>query len=139
MKVVVCGSYGDMKRFLEVLEQCKQQYGEPNVFPNSEHLKRSKPCIEAHHGRKSETDETIATRSELMRIYFDQIDGADLVVIVNEKKGKEYYGIGTTIELGYAFAKGKRIRFTRRPMESNIVSLLMTSKTQFDDNVPHKT
>jgi len=74
-----------------------------------------------------------------MRIYFDQIDGADLVVIVNEKKGKEYYGIGTTIELGYAFAKGKRIRFTRRPMESNIVSLLMTSKTQFDDNVPHKT
>jgi len=139
LMVVVCGSYGDMKRFLEVLEQCRQKYGEPNVFPNEEHLKRSEPCIEAHHGYKHETGETIAMRSELMKIYFDQIDHADLVVIMNEKKGKEYYGIGTTVELGYAFAKSKRICFTRKPMNPNILSLLMVTERQFDENILEET
>jgi len=124
LRVVVCGSYGDMRRFLEVLKGYRQKYGEQNVFPNEEHLQRSRPCIEAHHGCSAETSETIKTRSKLMRAYFDQIERADLVVIMNEKKEEEYYGAGTTIELGYAFARGKNICFTRKPTDPNVLSLL---------------
>lgn len=124
MKIVVCGSYGDMRCFLEVLEYYKQRHGEENVFPNKEHLERSRPCIEAHHGHKGETAETLTTRSRLMETYFEQIDHADLIVIINEKKGEEYYGVGTTVELGYAFAKGKKIHFTRKPTNHNISSLI---------------
>jgi nucleoside 2-deoxyribosyltransferase len=123
VKVVICGSFGDMGSFLEVLEHFKQMYGEQNVFPNKEHLERSKSCIEAHHDYKGETDETLAKRSILMRSYFDHIEKADLVVIVNEKHGQEYYGVGTTVELGYAVAKGKPVRFTREPTNANALSL----------------
>jgi len=130
-KIVICGSYGDLKRFMEVLGQYKYRYGKRNVFPTQQHLRRSKVCIEAHHGGKGETEETLALRSELMKTYFKKIDRADLTVIVNEKMGKEYYGVGTTIELGYAYAKGKKIRFTKEPMNSNTRSFIGINITQF--------
>jgi len=124
VRIVVCGSYGDMECFLEVLEHYRQRYGGQNVFPNNEHLELSRPCIEAHHGQKGETEDTTITRSRLMKAYFEQIDHADLIVVMNEKNGEEYYGVGTTLELGYAFAKGKRIHFTRKPTNPNILSLI---------------
>jgi nucleoside 2-deoxyribosyltransferase len=124
LKVVVCGSYGDMKTFIETLNSCRRKHGAQNVFPDEEHLRCSSPCIEAHHGKKGETEATIETRSRLMKIYFEQIDHADLIVIMNEKNGEEYYGVGTTLELGYAFAKGKIIHFTRKPTNPNILSLI---------------
>jgi nucleoside 2-deoxyribosyltransferase len=130
MRIVLCGSYGDMNRFSEILGSLREDYGEQNVFPNAEHLQRSRSCIEAHHEGKGETSETIATRSELMKSYFNHIDLADLVVVMNEKNGEEHYGIGTTIELGYAFAKGKTVRFTREPTNANIQSLATIAKTQ---------
>jgi nucleoside 2-deoxyribosyltransferase len=123
MKVVVCGSYGDIDGFLKVLRNFQQEYGKQRVFPNGEHLRQSEPCIKAHHASGHDTEETIAMRSKLMQIYFSQIDRADLVVIRNEKNGKEHYGTGTTIELGYAIAKGKKILLTRKPTDSNILSL----------------
>lgn len=124
MKVVVCGTYQDIRRFKEILSRFRKEFGKGNVFPDEEHLERSAPCVEAHHKGKRETSETIKLRSELMRKYFSQMDDADLIVIVNEKNGEEYYGVGTTIELGYAVAKYKRIEFTMKPTNSNIVSLL---------------
>lgn len=132
LKIVVCGTYGDMKHFNEVLKHFRGKYGEQNVFPDADHLERSRPCIEAHHEGKCETAETVKIRSELMKMYFSQIDKADLIVIVNEKKGREYYGVGTTIELGYAFAKDKRIHFTMKPTNPNILSLLTTKANSFD-------
>ena len=129
MKVVVCGSYGDMTTFYETLNSCRRKHGLQNVFPNEEHLQRSSPCIEAHHGNKGETKGTIDTRTALMKIYFEHIDYADLIVIVNEKNGEEYYGVGTTLELGYAFAKDKTICFTRKPTNPNILSLINGYKT----------
>jgi len=122
--IVVCGSYGDMKRLSEILRRLRKEHGDENVFPTREHLERSGVCIEAHHRGKGETAETIEIRSELMKSYFDHIDTADLVVVMNEKNGKEYYGTGTTIEIGYALAKGKQIHFTRVPTNANILSLL---------------
>lgn len=124
----MCGSYGDLQSFRQTLKQLREEYGQDNVFPDDEHLKRSTLCIEAHHGHGSETSETIALRSELMKMYFDRIDDADMVVIMNEKGAREYYGIGTTIELGYALARNKRIAFTRRPTNSNILSLMLSNK-----------
>jgi len=123
MKVVVCGSYGDINGFLKVLKYFQQEYGEQCVFPDREHLRQSEPCIKAHHASGGDTEETIDMRSKLMQIYFSQIDCADLVVIRNEKNGKEHYGTGTTIELGYAIAKGKKILLTRKATDSNILSL----------------
>jgi nucleoside 2-deoxyribosyltransferase len=124
MRVVVCGSYGDMQRFKETLTHVREKFGVDNVFPDEEHLERSAPCVEAHHKGKGESYETLKLRSEPMQKYFSQIDRADLVLIVNEKNGEEYYGVGTTVELGYAFAKKKRIEFTTKPTNANILSLL---------------
>jgi len=124
MKVVVCGSYGDMDGFLYVLRTIRNEFGARNVFPSDEHIKKSQICIEAHHKGLTENELIRSTRSQLVGEYLTQISQADLVVIRNEKYGKEYYGIGTTIELGYALAKKKKIRFIRKPTNPNIVSIL---------------
>jgi nucleoside 2-deoxyribosyltransferase len=110
------------------LKQLRQEYGQENVFPNDKHLKRSSSRIKAHHKHGSETSETIALRSKLMKMYFGHIDDAEVVVIMNEKRGREYYRIGTTIELGYALARNKRVAFTRHPTNSNILSLMLSNK-----------
>lgn len=128
MQIVVCGSYGDLEGFMKVLDALQQKYGASSVFPDKEHMEKSMPCIFAHHVSDKETMETTLARSSLMQSYFDHIDSADLVVIINEKNGQEHYGVGTTIELGYALAKGKRICFTRQPTNSNVLSLLEVSK-----------
>ena len=124
MRVVVCGSYGDMTHFLNVLRNVRSKYGAENVFPTDEHLRESQVCIEAHHLGKGETSETLELRAKLMERYFQEITKAGLVVIVNEKNGMEHYGVGTTIELGYAFAKKRRVEFTKPPTNANILSLL---------------
>lgn len=124
MKVVVCGSYGDFDGFLQVLRHFQEKHGKQNVFPDERHLRQSIPCIKAHHISGNETKETITVRSKLMKVYFNHIDRADLVVIRNQKNEKEYYGIGTTVELGYAVAKGKKILFTQKPTDPNILSLM---------------
>ena len=124
MKVVICGSYGDLKGFLQVLRIFQENYGISNVFPNKEHMEKSMPCIFAHHVMEKETESTISARAKLMEAYFKNIEAADSIVVVNEKNGQEYYGTGTTIELGYALAKGKRLLFTRQPTNPNILSLL---------------
>jgi len=109
---------------MQVLYDLQEKYGTSNVFPDKEHLEKSNPCIFAHHVAEKETEETLITRLKLMESYFDNIDNADLVVILNEKNGHEYYGVGTTMELGYAYAKGKKICFTKQPTNANILSLL---------------
>ncbi len=124
MKVVVCGSFGDLEGFLQILQICQHTYGITNVFPNKDHMEKSMPCIFAHHVMEKETENTVTTRAELMKDYFNNIDAADLVVFVNEKNGQEYYGTGTTIELGYAFSKNKKIFFTMQPTNPNLLSLL---------------
>lgn len=138
MKVVVCGSYGDLEGFFEVLRACQEKYGISNVFPNKEHMEKSMPCIFAHHIMEKETEDTIATRAKLMESYFINIDTADLVVVHNEKNGDEYYGTGTIIELGYAFARGKKICFTRQPTNSNVLSLLKSSIEQTGESCGKK-
>ena len=117
-----------MKTFLTVLVYFRDIYGEWNVFPSDVHLRSSELCIEAHHKGKGETEETIELRSKLMQRYFEMIDDADLVVVVNEKNGQEYYGVGTMIELGYAFAKKKVVRFKRKPTDANIMSLALLER-----------
>jgi len=124
MKVVVCGSFGDLDGFLQFLHLFRVKYGTVNVFPDEEHMEKSKPCIFAHHVIDNETENTIVMRSKLMETYFKNIDNADIVIVVNQKNGQEYYGTGTTIELGYAIARRKKILFVRQPTNPNILSLI---------------
>jgi Nucleoside 2-deoxyribosyltransferase len=124
MQVVVCGSFGDLEGFLQCLHIFQAKYGTANVFPNKEHMEASMPCILAHHVLEKETDKTIVKRAQLMETYFKRIDAADLIVVVNQKNGEEYYGTGTTIEIGYALARGKRVHFIKEPTNPNILSLM---------------
>ena len=114
-----------MELIQSVITEYKKIYGNENVFPTQQHLDESQVCIRAHHEGKGETYETLHLRAQLMLRYFKKIAEADTIVFVNEKYGKEYYGVGTLIELGYAFAHGKRILFYHTPTNANIQSLHM--------------
>lgn len=131
----MCGSYADLDHFKEVLKNLRHRYGESNVFPDNNHIERSMPSIQAHHVIKRDSAKATLARSRLMESYFSHIDSADLVVVLNEKKGEEHYGVGTTIEIGYALARGKRIRFTRTPTNPNIMSLLKTIGDPTEENL----
>jgi nucleoside 2-deoxyribosyltransferase len=135
MKVVVCGSYGDIGSFTRLLKRIQKNYGSENVFPDEDHLEKAKPSIFAHHITIKESEETIDVRSKLMLAYFDRIDKADLVIIMNEKSGREYYGVGTMMELGYALAKSKKICLTKQPTNPNILSLLKMCPNKSELNI----
>jgi len=124
MKVVVCGSYGDFNTFVELLDYTRKHFETEQVFPDQAHLDEAQPSIMAHHVTNVETAETVDVRSKLMMHYFQAIDKADVVIVMNEKNGREYYGTGTMLELGYALAKSKIIYLTRHPTNPNIMSLL---------------
>ena len=127
LRAVVCGSFGDLEGYLKVLNLVRNTYGAGNVFPDEEHLRKAMPSIISHHVTRTESEETILDRSKLMLVYFMNIDLAEVVVVINEKCGQEYYGAGTMMELGYAIAKSKTVYLTRQPTNPNMLSLLKGS------------
>jgi nucleoside 2-deoxyribosyltransferase len=47
------------------------------------------------------------------QFYFDKIDQADVVIVYT----KNHVGLGTALEVGYAIAHGKQLKFTHEPVE----------------------
>lgn len=122
MKVVVVGSFGDMTSIIEACQKIKEE-GHEIIAPTLGHLMASSVTARADSGGKGDTKETIKERAELMNEYFKRIGECDLVYVCNWKLGQEHVGVGTAIDIGYAVAKGKKIRFFVEPENSNLKSL----------------
>ncbi len=54
-----------------------------------------------------------AQKARNRQFYFDAIDDADVVIVYTKK----HIGIGTALEIGYALAREKEIKFTHEPVE----------------------
>lgn len=124
MKVVVSGSFGDLRSIRYVINMLESR-GYEVIFPTEKHFIDSKPCIEAHHEDKGETSDTIALRAKYMKLYFDKIRECDILWVANMKHGKEHLGIGTAMEIGFAYALGKRIYFVEEPTDANVLSMTL--------------
>ncbi len=130
-KIVICGSFSDTNSFLiEVRRLRSLGY---DVFPDENHLKESQPCIDAHHRGKGDTSETLQLRKKLMQRYFDKIRDCDEIYVFNVKNDYEHIGIGTSLEIGYALALGKTIRFHKIPTDANIKSYFISDNTKKEE------
>lgn len=127
MKAVVCGSFSNLGLINKVIEQLKEEGYD--VFPSEEWFEFCKYAIHMTHKRKEEDKRSLYLKYQAQRIYAHNVMGADLIYFVNEKNGKEYYGVGSTIELGIALvnyldlefeAERPKIRFHRPPTDPNI-------------------
>lgn len=114
MKVVVCGSFGDMPTLLNAISLLRRS-GHDIIMPTEEHLRDSQPCIDAHHLGKEETTQTRELRAWLEAQYLAKIRMADLVYFVNEKFSDEHLGTGAAVELGFTLALQLPVMFHREP------------------------
>lgn len=121
MKIVIAGSFAEADKILKLREQFMALGHE--VFPTPEHIEASRKPIEAHHKGKGETEETLAIRAELMNTYFRKIEDCDVLYVMNEKAGKEHFGIGAALEVGFAYALDRKIMFGRTPTDGNALSM----------------
>jgi len=121
MKIVIAGSFAEADKILRLREVLMIQ--KHDVFPTPEHVEESRIPIEAHHKGKGETINSLSIRANLMRRYFQKIKECDILFVMNEKNGKEYIGLGTAFEIGYAYALNKKVVFYHKPTDGNTLSM----------------
>ena len=125
MKIVVCGSFGDIDSFLGYVAHLVRQGHE--VYPSVIHIEQSKQIIMSQHIEKRDSYSELGTVSELratmMKKYFKKIRECDVVHIYNRKFGKEHIGLGAAMEIGYAYALGKKVEFVIKPSDGNVASM----------------
>jgi nucleoside 2-deoxyribosyltransferase len=127
MKAVIVGSFGDLKTIYSAIRAVIRA-GHEVIQPTVEHINASIACAEADSGGKGDTEETVKLRARLMKEYFEFIKECDVIYVANIKQGKTYVGIGTAIDVGYAYALGKKIVFLRNPANSNMKSMKYLSE-----------
>lgn len=106
MKIVICGSMSSSKKMLETAGELEKN-GHSIVLPQNVH-------------KYAQRDVALKTNSEsiahkikdnLIRDYFQKIDEADAVLLVNEDKNniKGYIGGNAFLEAGFAHVLGRKI------------------------------
>jgi len=122
VKVVVSGSFSDPERLWRFITDLRNHKLDV-IYPTMEHLGASRETIAAQHGGKGETDRTTKLRAKLMKKYFAKIHECDILFVFNCKKDEEHVGLGAAMEIGYAYALGKQIRFAYTPRDGNVLSM----------------
>lgn len=132
MKIVIAGSFAEADNILALRRKLIDEGHK--VYPDEQHIEDSKKCIDAHHKGKGETSETLRLRAQLMKRYFGKINDCDILYVLNMKDATEHIGIGATLEIGYAYALGKRVEFSMTPTDANIISLQIIMNEDIRNN-----
>lgn len=130
-KIVLCGSMQDLSKFREI----KKKFPEYTFFPTEEHLEKITETVRL-------VDAPIPNQERLALIleHLTYLREADEVWVLNEKwiskEGetggcwREYVGIGTALDIGYALAMNKKIKWFNRPTDPNLIALFEDRKTK---------
>lgn len=116
-KIVLCGSMQDLSKFREIKAEILRKHPDYLIFPT-----------EAYLNRITERDRTVDSpipnmkRLALMLEAFSFIREADEIWVLNEK-WRGYVWIGTTLDIGYALALNKRIKWLRRPRDPSLIAI----------------
>jgi len=118
-KIVLCGS---MKN-LELFRKTKKKYPEYEFFPTEEHLSKINDTV-----RNIDAPIPNEKRLRLILEHLSYIREADEVWILNEKWREarylvEYVGVGTALDIGYALALDKQIKWLHRPSDPNLIAI----------------
>jgi len=120
VKIVVCGSYSDVKVIEKVISELKARGFD--VFPSQEYLKELGQAFEESDSSVV-SDLTMKKRRQINSKFIDEIRECDVVFVFNEKNGEEYIGPGTLMQMGYAVGLKKPIFFYREPHIEEVLSL----------------
>ena len=120
-KVVIIGSFSDHQAILAEIERLSKIYDV--IMPSKEWFERINKLMGTCSG-KLEDERVLALKRIHMDVYFNAIKQANLIHVYNVKNGKEYYGINTLLEIGYALACGKLLSSKIKPTESEFRHLI---------------
>lgn len=121
--VVVCGSFSNPEELQETITRLESE-GQTVTYPTAAHLAASQPCIDAHHGAGDETDYVTSLRAGLMETFYAAIAAdPDGIYVYNVKNGGEHVGVSAAMEIGFAFALNKPVRFEVEPTDPGVKSM----------------
>ena len=113
MKITICNSVRFFREAVEVKAKLEEMGHQATTHPMSVYFRgQNVHVMDYYTARKNEWNEEIEElKGQLMRDHFEKIRDSDAVLVINlDKDGKKnYIGGNTFLEMGVAFALGKKI------------------------------
>ena len=113
MKITICNSTKFHEKAVQAKEELEKLGHEALMHPlECEFRGKKTHVIEQYNARQTQWDEELANLKEFfMREHFDKIKDSEAVLILNVDKDekKNYVGGNSFLEMGLAFALGKKI------------------------------
>jgi hypothetical protein len=140
-RCVLIASFSDPHRVLEEVERLKKIYELDVLLPSEQWLERMTRLM-GQGGTSGKYDDEMKLRFKRIHIevYLRAIREADFIHVFNIKKiienhnidgvvvvepvEKEYYGMNTLIEIGYAHAHGKLLTSYLKPSEPELQKMI---------------
>lgn len=102
---VIIGSFSNTNEILAEIQRLERLHFNV-IMPTREWLDRMDKLMGSCSGDFTDSVK-LAYKRVHMETYFRMIRQADFIYVYNQKEGKEYYGLNTSIEIGYAHCLGK--------------------------------
>jgi hypothetical protein len=138
-RCVLIASFSDTHRVLEEVERLKRYYEVEVLLPSQQWMDRmSRLMGQGGTSGKYDDEQKLRFKRIHIEVYLRAIREADFVHVFNIKKfleknehdgivepiEKEYYGMNTLIEIGYAHAHGKLLTSYLKPSEPELQKMI---------------
>jgi nucleoside 2-deoxyribosyltransferase len=124
-KIVIAGSFAVFEEMKELAKKLETELKTKCILPR--HFRGYDNSIKIEDlKRRFKNGKIELTKEDLLKIgrvenwFLKQIEKADLVLVYNKKQKEGEIGINTTMDIGYALGKGKRVIFLYPPLDVGI-------------------
>jgi nucleoside 2-deoxyribosyltransferase len=133
MKIVIAGSFAAFEEMKELAKKLEKELKVKCILPRhfrgwDDSLKIEDLKRRFKNGEIKLTQEDYLKIGEVEDWFLKQIEKADLVLVYNKKQKEGEIGINTTMDIGYALGKGKKVIFLYPPSDAGIKGFLIYCK-----------
>lgn len=122
MRLTICSSARFAQESREIKKKLEEKGVEALLYPQMVKVKTKTMTVREFYAmrKKSLTEELLATKKGLMDEHIDKIKNSDAVLILNFDKPKSpgYIGGNSFLEMGVAYALGKKVFIWKRPTDT---------------------
>jgi nucleoside 2-deoxyribosyltransferase len=122
MRLTICSSAHFAKESREIKKKLKEKGVNALLYPQIVKVRKKTMTVREFYAmrKKKLTEELLTAKQKLMDEHFDKIKNSDAVLILNFDKPKNpgYVGGNSYLEMGVAYALGKKVFIWKRPTDT---------------------
>jgi nucleoside 2-deoxyribosyltransferase len=122
MRLTICSSATFAQESREIRKKLEEKGVDALLYPQTVRVKKKTMNVREFYAmrKKNLTEELLTTKKQLMDEHIDKIKNSDAVLILNFDKPKNpgYVGGNSFLELGVAYALGKKVFIWKKPTDT---------------------